>query len=162
MMLATAAWKNAVRVRSSQPLAASCGNRRIGSEPPDPQWDSSGHWQRVMQGHAGANLMPVVAANRFGLEVGHGSPVVGSREITFYGSSFISDPYGRVLIEASRDRPTVLVADLDLAQRAEALTFGLLYTRRPDRYRRLLTSSDLGRPAAAESAPVDPAAANRP
>ena len=42
----------------------------IGSEPPDPNWDSSGHWQRVMQGHAGANLMPLVAANRIGREVG--------------------------------------------------------------------------------------------
>jgi N-carbamoylputrescine amidase len=60
----------------------------IGSEPPDPTWDSSGHWQRVMQGHAGANLMPVVAANRIGREVGR------TCEITFYGSSFVADNTG--------------------------------------------------------------------
>ena len=60
----------------------------IGSEPPDPSWDSAGHWQRVMQGHAGANLMPIVAANRVGHEIGR------TCEITFYGSSFIADATG--------------------------------------------------------------------
>ncbi len=57
----------------------------IGSEPTEPTWDSAPHWQRVMQGHAGANLVPVVAANRVGVEV-------GSRfTLEFYGSSFIAD-----------------------------------------------------------------------
>ena len=69
----------------------------IGSEPPDPTWDSSGHWQRVMQGHAGANLMPLVAANRFGREVGQ------TCDITFYGSSFIADNTGAKVAEAGRD-----------------------------------------------------------
>ena len=69
----------------------------IGSEPPDPTWDSSGHWQRVMQGHAGANLMPLVAANRVGHEVG------ATTEITFYGSSFIADATGAKVAEADRD-----------------------------------------------------------
>ena len=59
----------------------------IGSEPPDPSYDSRDHWQRVMQGHAAANLMPVVAANRYGFEQG-----AADRAITFYGSSFIADP----------------------------------------------------------------------
>ena len=75
----------------------------IGSEPPDPAWDSSGHWQRVMQGHAGANLMPVVAANRHGREVGQ------TCEITFYGSSFIADNTGDKLAEAGRHDDAVLV-----------------------------------------------------
>ena len=63
----------------------------IGSEPPDPAWDSAGHWQRVMQGHAAANLMPLVAANRVGHEVGQ------TTEITFYGSSFIADFTGAMV-----------------------------------------------------------------
>ena len=71
----------------------------IGSEPPDPTWDSSGHWQRVMQGHAGANLMPLVAANRIGFEQGR-----ADRSITFYGSSFIADATGAKVAEADRER----------------------------------------------------------
>jgi N-carbamoylputrescine amidase len=59
--------------------------------------------------------------------------------ITFYGTSFISDPYGRVLVEAPRDEPAVLVADLDLDQRRDWLTlFPFLTTRRPDTYDPLL------------------------
>ena len=76
-------------------------------------------------------MVPVVASNRTGVETDAGST------ITFYGSSFISDPYGRLVVEAPRDKPTVLVADLDLDQRRDWLTFGLLSTRRPDQYGRL-------------------------
>ncbi len=108
----------------------------IGSEPPDPSWDSSGHWQRVMQGHAGANLMPLVAANRTGLEVG----AAGARSITFYGSSFIADHTGAKVAEAPRDGEAVLTAtfdldDLDTTRHA----WGLFRDRRPDLYRPLLT-----------------------
>ena len=56
----------------------------IGSEPPNPSYNSSAHWQRVQQGHAAANLVPLVAANRIGVEKGI------LNEITFYGCSFIS------------------------------------------------------------------------
>ena len=84
----------------------------IGSEPPDPSWDSSGHWQRVMQGHAGANLMPLVAANRTGLEVGAAG--ARARSITFYGSSFIADHTGAKVAEAGRDGEAVLTATFDL------------------------------------------------
>ena len=67
----------------------------------------------------------MVVPNRIGTE----------RPITFYGSSFISDPYGRVLVQAPRDEPAVLVADLDLAQRRDWLDlFPFLRTRRPDTY----------------------------
>ena len=106
----------------------------IGSEPPDPSWDSSGHWQRVMQGHAGANLMPLVAANRVGHEVGT------TTEITFYGSSFIADATGDKVAEAGRDGEAVLTAtfELDAGQR-QRHSWGLFRDRRPDLYGALLT-----------------------
>ena len=108
----------------------------IGSEPLDPSWDSSGHWQRVMQGHAGANLMPLVAANRVGREVGAN----GDRELTFYGSSFIADATGAKVAEAGRDDECVLTASFDLAAlRRMRHSWGLFRDRRPDLYGSLLT-----------------------
>jgi N-carbamoylputrescine amidase len=108
----------------------------IGSEPPDPTWDSSGHWQRVMQGHSAANLVPVVAANRWGHEVGIG----GEREITFYGSSFITDHTGAKVAEAGRDADAVLLATFDLDRlAADRAGWGLFRDRRPELYGRLLT-----------------------
>jgi len=112
----------------------------IGNEPHMPGADTKPMWQQMIAANGLANSTFMIAINRIGTE----------GLLTFYGSSFISDPYGRILVEAPRDRQTVLVANLDLAQRTEALTFGLLYTRRPDRYLRLQTSSDLGRPATAQ------------
>ncbi|MEY3456717.1 MAG: N-carbamoylputrescine amidase [Actinomycetota bacterium] len=104
----------------------------IGSEPPNPTWDSSGHWQRVMQGHAGANLVPVVAANRIGREQGR------STEITFYGSSFIADPTGAKIAEANRTEEAVLVAKFDREEmRQMRLSWGLFRDRRPELYRSL-------------------------
>jgi N-carbamoylputrescine amidase len=109
----------------------------IGSEPPDPSWDSSGHWQRVMQGHAGANLMPLIASNRVGRETGLAD---GGREITFYGSSFIADHTGAKVAEASRDGEDVICATFDLdAVRGLRRSWGLFRDRRPDLYRPLLT-----------------------
>ncbi|MEY5058639.1 MAG: N-carbamoylputrescine amidase [Actinomycetota bacterium] len=108
----------------------------IGSEPPDPAWDSSGHWQRVMQGHAGANLLPVVAANRHGTETGE------QTEIIFYGSSFIADNTGAKVAEAGRDSDEVLVARFDRAELERLrLSWGLFRDRRPDLYGRI-TSLD--------------------
>ena len=111
-----------------------CYPTAIGSEPPDPQWDSSGHWQRVMQGHAGANLTPLVAANRIGHERGQ------TTEITFYGSSFIADATGDKVAEAGRDGEAVLTAtfELDAGQRLRH-SWGLFRDRRPDLYGPLLT-----------------------
>ncbi len=106
----------------------------IGSEPPDPTWDSSGHWQRVMQGHAGANLMPLVAANRVGHEVGT------TTEITFYGSSFIADATGAKVAEADRSSEGVISAAFELDElRAQRHGWGLFRDRRPDLYSPLLT-----------------------
>ena len=106
----------------------------IGSEPPNPSWDSSGHWQRVMQGHAGANVMPLVAANRTGLEVGV------NNEITFYGSSFIADATGAKVAEANRQEETVLIASFDREQlRTMRNAWGLFRDRRPELYFPLVT-----------------------
>jgi N-carbamoylputrescine amidase len=108
----------------------------IGSEPLDPTWDSSGHWQRVMQGHAGANLMPVIACNRVGFEPGR-----ADRSITFYGSSFIADNTGAKVAEAPRDAEAVLLATFDLdAQQIVRNSWGLFRDRRPELYMTLLTS----------------------
>ena len=81
----------------------------------------------------------MVAVNRVGTEV---APVESGEttSITFYGSSFISDPYGRVLVQAPRDEAAVIVADLDLDQRRDWLDlFPFLTTRRPDTYGPLTT-----------------------
>ena len=84
-----------------------------------------------MQGHAGANLMPLVAANRVGHEVGAGT----ERTITFYGSSFIADNTGAKVAEAGRDGEAVLTATFDLdALRHQRAAWGLFRDRRPDLY----------------------------
>ena len=106
----------------------------IGSEPQDPTWDSSRHWQRVMQGHAAANLIPVMAANRVGREVQN------STEITFYGSSFITDNTGALVAEAGRDSEEIIHATFDRsALSALRSSWGLFRDRRPELYGSLLT-----------------------
>lgn len=106
----------------------------IGSEPPDPDWDSSDHWRRVMQGHAGANLVPIVASNRIGREVGI------SNEVTFYGRSFIAGPTGELLADAVRGEEAVICATFDLDEIDEMRrSWGLFRDRRPDLYGLLLT-----------------------
>ncbi|MHB8849864.1 MAG: N-carbamoylputrescine amidase [Acidithiobacillus ferriphilus] len=105
----------------------------IGSEPQAPEINSRGHWTRVMQGHAAANLVPVVAANRVGREIGQES------EITFYGGSFISDATGALIVHAEQEE-TILYADLDLqALAAQRLEWGLFRDRRPELYAPILT-----------------------
>jgi N-carbamoylputrescine amidase len=90
-----------------------------------------------MQGHAGANLVPVVAANRTGRELG---AAAGGREITFYGSSFIADNTGAKVAEADRCGEAVLTARFDLdALDTTRRSWGLFRDRRPDLYRPLLT-----------------------
>ena len=104
----------------------------IGSEPQDSTLDSMKHWQRVMQGHAAANMVPVVAANRTGKELDDGV------ETLFYGSSFITDHTGEILVEAPRHEETIIYAELDLAAIAEARnSWGLFRDRRPDLYHSL-------------------------
>jgi N-carbamoylputrescine amidase len=104
----------------------------IGSEPDHPGFDTQPLWQQVIVGNGIANGTFMVAVNRIGEE----SP------LTFYGSSFISDPYGRILVQAPREEPAVLVADLDLDQRRDWLElFPFLTTRRPDAYGPLVSGS---------------------
>jgi len=107
----------------------------IGSEPQDATLDSKDHWQRVMQGHAGANVTPVVASNRIGTE-----PGAKGTSITFYGSSFIAGPTGEKLMEADRGTQTVLVHSFDLDEIAHMrASWGVFRDRRPELYGPLLT-----------------------
>ena len=112
----------------------------IGSEPSIDGWDSRDHWQRVMQGHAGANLTPLIAANRIGVEKGE------SCDVTFYGSSFIADHTGGKIAEADRVSEGVITAALDMDAIAEARrTWGIFRDRRTDLYASLTkpTPADL-------------------
>jgi N-carbamoylputrescine amidase len=104
----------------------------IGSEPDHPDFDTEPLWEQVIRANGIANGTFMVAVNRIGTEAAHDG---AGTAITFYGSSFVSDPYGRVLVQAPRDEPAVLVADLDLDQRRDWLDlFPFLTTRRPDAY----------------------------
>jgi N-carbamoylputrescine amidase len=101
----------------------------IGSEPPPaPPLDSRDHWRRVMQGHAGANLMPLIASNRTGTER-------LSTEITFYGSSFIADATGAIVAELGRSDEGAIIARFDLDEVArQRASWGLFRDRRPELY----------------------------
>ena len=108
----------------------------IGSEP-ILECDSMPHWRRCMQGHAGSNLMPVMAANRIGEEVVAPCEENGgqSSSLIFYGSSFITDETGELVASASRDEEEVLLATFDLDEIAEnRLSWGIFRDRRPERY----------------------------
>lgn len=107
----------------------------IGSEPQDPSVDSRDHWQICMRGHAAANLIPVVAANRVGQERDDDSV------LTFYGSSFIAGPTGNLLAAADRAQETVITARFDLdGLEHQRLEWGIFRDRRPELYRLLVTS----------------------
>jgi N-carbamoylputrescine amidase len=113
----------------------------IGSEPEEPELDSRDSWQRVMIGHAVANAVAVVAANRVGIE---GDPPASSgggpssNAITFYGSSFVCDARGDKLAELSREERGVALATIDLAHLARVrASMGFFRDRRSELYRRL-------------------------
>lgn len=100
----------------------------IGSEP-EIGVDSASHWQRVQMGHSAANIIPVIAANRIGEEVGE------SCTLTFYGSSFITDHTGAKVAEASRDKEEILYSEFDpLSIREHRHYWGLIRDRRPECY----------------------------
>lgn len=107
----------------------------IGSEP-ILDVDSNSHWRRVMQGHATANLMPVVAANRIGVEtVEPCKENAGqSSSLDFYGCSFIADATGDIIASAKQEE-TILYGEFDLdALKEDRLSWGLFRDRRPETY----------------------------
>lgn len=111
----------------------------IGSEPQDASLDTRDHWQRCMQGHAAANVMPLIASNRVGTERGE------RYEMTFYGSSFIAGPAGEKVVEAGREGEAVLTASFDLdAVRAKRSAWGVFRDRRPELYAPILTLDGTG------------------
>ncbi len=100
----------------------------IGTEPETPELDTKDLWQRAMIGHAVSNVVPVVAANRIGLE--------GNQ--TFYGHSFISDHRGNKLAEMGRRDEGVICAEIDLETvRSNRASFGFFRDRRPELYEAL-------------------------
>ncbi|WP_299866644.1 N-carbamoylputrescine amidase [uncultured Hoeflea sp.] len=106
----------------------------IGSEPINPALDSAGHWRRTMQGHAAANMIPLVASNRIGREV------QGQTEGHFYGTSFITGYTGEILAEAGRIKPGVVTATVDLDEAASYRgSWGIFRDRRPETYGTLQT-----------------------
>ena len=115
-----------------------CYPTAIGSEPDYPTFDTAPLLRQVITGHAIANGLFIVVPNRFGNE----------GLLSFYGSSFVVDPFGRVLAEAPRDREAVLVVDIDISQRRDWLTLFPFYaTRRPDTYQSLAESRKAGDPS---------------
>ena len=113
-----------------------CYPTAIGSEPAL-EIDSKDHWQRCMQGHAAANLIPVLTSNRIGTET------EGESSMTFYGSSFITDETGGIVEEADRTTETVLVHTFDLDETAlRRREWGVFRDRRPEMYGILMTHGE--------------------
>ncbi|MCF0151617.1 MAG: hypothetical protein HUJ80_09445 [Firmicutes bacterium] len=99
--------------------------------------DSMEHWRICMRGHAGANITPVAAANRIGLEEVIPSDANGGQKssLRFFGSSFITDECGTLIADASRDKEEILIAGFDLDEINESrLNWGLFRDRRPECY----------------------------
>ena len=108
----------------------------IGSEP-ILNVDSRRHWQRVMMGHSAANIVPVIAANRIGLETVEPSEENGNQKssLNFYGSSFMTDERGEILVEAGSDKEEILYQEYDLDKiKEDRLSWGLFRDRRPHCY----------------------------
>ena len=110
----------------------------IGSDPPPAiARNSIRHWQRAMQGHAAANMLPVVASNRIGIEHATQDDAL---EITFYGHSFIADDSGEIIVQADDHSEAVLVHEFDMeAIRTYRNGWGLFRDRRPDLYQTIAT-----------------------
>ncbi len=112
----------------------------IGSEP-ILDVDSQGHWMRTMQGHSAANIIPVAAANRIGEEKVEPCDENGGQKssLVFYGSSFLTDETGDVLVEASRDREEIIYAEYDFDDnRKKRASWGLFRDRRPECYKQIV------------------------
>ncbi len=123
----------AARIMALQGAELLCYPTAIGSEPEEPEIDSRPHWQTVMCGHAGANMTPLLAANRIGTETD------AAISIDFYGHSFIADWQGQKVAEANAEEETLLSTQLDLpALHKLRAGWGLFRDRRPDLYARIM------------------------
>ncbi|AHC73824.1 N-carbamoylputrescine amidase [Candidatus Endolissoclinum faulkneri L5] len=102
----------------------------IGNEPmTNSQVNNPDHWRRVMQGHAGANLIPLIVSNRVGIETGH------TLDLTFYGTSFITDATGAVIADAKQKEGAVILGTFNLDElRLERIKWGIFRDRRPQLY----------------------------
>lgn len=108
----------------------------IGTEPVLPK-DSKDHWQNTMCGHAAANIIPVLASNRVGTEID------GNSQMTFFGSSFIANEEGNIIVELSRSEENVAVVDVDLSViDKKRVSWGVFRDRRPDLYRSIVKLDD--------------------
>jgi N-carbamoylputrescine amidase len=106
----------------------------IGSNPNEKDTQALRHWQQVMQGHAAANMVPIVASNRIGTEQGK------SCSLRFFGSSFISNSHGEKIAEADQETESFLVTEIDLESANQSrIYWNLFRDRRPDLYRELLS-----------------------
>ena len=105
----------------------------IGSEPLDPNLNSLKHWQRTMQGHAAANMTPVIASNRIGKEI------ADNTEMTFYGHSFISDETGEIKCECDDESEGTILHSFNIDEiRISRASWGLFRDRRPELYDKIL------------------------
>ena len=105
----------------------------IGSEPQDPNLNSLKHWQRTMQGHAAANMTPVIASNRIGKEI------ADNTEMTFYGHSFISDETGEIKCECDDESEGTILHSFNIDEiRISRASWGLFRDRRPELYDKIL------------------------
>jgi len=121
----------------------------IGSEPQDATLDSSAHWRRTMQGHSAANMVPLVASNRAGTEVLVDSDNKEKERIRFYGTSFVTDNTGGIMVEAVDNRKVEYGNGKDIEVLAFAVDYhehrkiragwGVFRDRRPELYKPLLT-----------------------
>jgi N-carbamoylputrescine amidase len=117
----------------------------IGSEPQDPTLSSVDHWQRTMQGHSAANMVPVVASNRFGTEILQHPDGTEKQRIHFYGRSFVTNNTGEKIAECAdnsdpEEPVTIVTAEIDPEQnRRDRAAWGLFRDRRPELYQILLT-----------------------
>ena len=105
----------------------------IGSEPQDPNLNSLEHWQRTMQGHAAANMTPIIASNRIGKEI------ADNTEMTFYGHSFISDETGEIKCECDDESEGTILHSFNIDEiRISRASWGLFRDRRPELYDKIL------------------------
>ena len=105
----------------------------IGSEPQDPNLNSLKHWQRTMQGHAAANMTPVIASNRIGKEI------ADNTEMTFYGHSFISDETGEIKCECNDESEGTILHSFNIDEiRISRASWGLFRDRRPELYDKII------------------------